>query len=1583
MNLVTAAAIKRPSTNLVSEERFLVSKETLKSGFLGIFNKAYSGDPRAMLAKLVLAPVISTDTIIMNEKKPKPTSQEERKERALINKQIKLWEEQRTKQGLSQYTTLKKVNGSDPHFVLSLPVLIAVSAADVAFQLRNLSPAPISNDELEFLSQHITFDIKTSEFKAQQVMSRANGLPQNAVMMLTECLIGVKYVSNNNRVVMFAEFKITQDQAQYLVSKDWLEIRPLDLYPLFTMWVDEEFVPKYYGKKSFPLSKIAATMPAHNDGDERVDSYGIAIDMGGRPLYIPHKCDNTDKYESLFNNAGAQSNGSFCLRDIGSEDKSPTLPANIPILVDWVNNKFTYSNSMGKPTILPMEHLRKCNASMAMRLLAERNIDDKLLGSMEMFAKTTSINVRAADYIQTMDLQHEMTDVERQFMETAKSQGSIEIEEYFSRAVMVKVKIDPNFVPRMMDLTMGTDPIFLPVARFVSALHTGMLNNLEALYVKYAVTTITEALGRITLIARYGRHIDEVRAEANSINKKALDQGIDSAWTPPAAPLLTKKFSSEDSGVLPHQAKIRNVLRDSPDFAILSVDAGGGKSLLSITDILYEIMHDRSAPYLIMCPSHLVANYVSEIVEFTDGKVNTIPVTSFNIHTTGYKRFGEILKSAPINTVLVVDYDVLKFRAVSATYGTASVDVFPVIEFIRQFKPGYVMCDESHFLKNAKSARTRAVLSLISDIPKKRLASGTLNPDSPSDFPGQIALLDPTIFGTRDQFNETYGEDVKGGRVLKWRTSGPNSIGRVMAKLKESVVWAQAKRKEWACALPEREDRFISTSLTPKQQEMYAAIFDDMVRQIKTKASEGKDKNAKRLLDSLVGKKANKGEEEDFGDLGEADEEDNNPADDSEDIGASLQPYLADIERFVTNPSFHPYARNGLVLPDGSRIPPLTGEDLKSPKILAIEHLLKNHFSNPANGKAIIFTNYTDSARAIFDSMSPELKASGMLYVASQKTEMVNAFKTNPNIKWMVGIRTSLEVGLNLQIANLLVRAEGVWNPGQQEQGDSRICRPYFGKGGDKRPKLYFDTVVADRTIDITKAARLRAKQVALAKFENTNDPRYESIEDIPIIPMTLDNIQTQNDFDSNLRAYAEAMTQLNNVVKTENAEYKAKIEAEGGFKFTQIEQGPTPPDAALLSRVPYAMGTELYAASDMGLIRIDNYLNIESAVDEDEDDSEEGEEDHSGAIDAQLKAVIGLRCHTELGDGVIYGGKGKNGVLKRVNVNLDDGTQVRFIHVTNGFIITRTETNGVDMRNMIAKAAGLNVTADITVPGTNQRAAKMTQKQLREEEKRKQIELDRKAKDEKDLFKTKISVGLELTLVNGYMRLSFVPGKDAKVAKIMQAQGFKTDPLYVYTRIKDYKHLINQATLWADAGFNFDSKQDNQTFELLVQELNTGALKSHRNYAQLTGNAGFKNFYRQTWKASSDKKMLQMFALVTDGGDKDPAALRKAQKTGAAPNYGVAYLCLPYGGGHPATNRAINSKFKAPATRWFKSDNSLSIFVSNLTGVRKVIEELKASGIQVNNIPEINDAARSVKKIVPKNDETIDLHVKEEKKAK
>lgn len=1577
---ITAFAQARPLTNLLPDATYTLPASKTRTGFLGFFGKKYTGEARRVMMRIALSPLF--DTRLLPTVRPRASSEEG----GVDIKGIREWE--KTRADLPKVTSVRKVNGSDPHFELDLPV-VTLSKYNLHVVFGLFSKAPVPPEALEEVARMA--DGQGTELFPPNIVFGNAGLNNDVESLLRTCLIGVVYKFAHGLCYASLRLRISKEECEHLVSEDWISIRPVDVYPLFSAWVGAEFVARNYGNSAISISKIATTLPPHLEGDERVDQYGVGINLAGTPLYIPAKLDNTEKYESLFTVAGSNPDGSFSLFSLDPEQAASKakLPVNVPVLTDWVNFKFSYTNSSGRIEVMPLEHIRKCTASMAVNMINSGKVDlARIADWAERYCPRVGLSTALNAYLSDSDLTalQDAQDIYSwvaPMMRNATQRGLTvaqflrQIEGEFTRGARKKSEypIGSEFTSD------SSSPAFKFVGRLFAQMAPAIVSNLDALYVSYAVSTVTEDLGWIAIFAHYGQDMAITRATAEAATSAAKNQGVDPNWTPPDLPLITKKFGEDDAGFIPHQAKSRNILKDSPDNAVISVDAGGGKSLLSITDILYEIKAKRNAPYLIGCPSHLVANYVSEIVEFTDGMVNVIPITSYNIRTTGYERFTQILSSAPINTIIVFDYDALKFRARSAVYGTAQVEIFPVIELIRRFKPGYVMMDESHLLKNAGSTRYRALMSLVADIPKKRIASGTLNPDSPSDLPGQIAILDPSVLGSREDFNNRFGLDYSGGRVRDWK---PDAGAAALSLIKNSCVWVEAKRKEWACALPPRRDRFLAVDLTDAQREIYNALFDDMVQSIRKKAET--NKNAKRLLDGLTGKKASKEDEDAFGDLnddGALTDSTEDILDDEGDIGAGLQPYLAAIEQFVSNPAGHPYAQNGFVSGDtgtvpGKRHPPLSGDDLKSPKALALNQVLNDWFkSNKA--KAIVFVNYQSTADALFAAMDPELQAKGFVYRASQKVELVNRFRKDPSVAWMIGIRKSMEVGLNLQVAGLLVRMEGVWTPGEQEQGDSRIARPYFGKGGDQRPMLQFDTIVANHTIDVTKAARLRAKIVALAKFENAHDPRYQGIPSIPVFPMTLDYIQNNNDFGSNLAKYEESMSMLSSVIKEDYAEYRDRIMSEGGFKFTPVKRAPTPPEAAMLSRVPYAQGTELYAPADLGLVRLDNFLGTEmDTTDDEEDESEQDdvqEDEETGndprreAIRAQLQLIMGLRCHTEYGEGEIVGGAaGSSAFITRVRVRFDDGTTARNLRSTNVFVVTRTETNSKDLRHLLAKAAGLPVVGDITVPGNNLRVTKVTKKMEREEQQKREEaeEAQRKARKSGTT-----GVALQLSIINGYMRLSYA-GDDGPTKKALQAIGFKLDQPYVATRIRDHKHLIAQATEWQRGGFDTSRDVDNDSLSWLAHELASGGLRTHKHYANAV-QRGFQNYLRRVWKPSADKTLLNIFALITDGGADDPAVQRRAAKDGVDPSYGIAYLCLPYGAGFPATKEAIKEAYRRPATRWVIHQGTMSMFVGSLDAVRSVFATMRDAGITLNNKDELERQAKSVRRVPAKKDSTLD----------
>lgn len=148
--------------------------------------------------------------------------------------------------------------------------------------------------------------------------------------------------------------------------------------------------------------------------------------------------------------------------------------------------------------------------------------------------------------------------------------------------------------------------------------------------------------------------------------------------------------------------------------AILADDMGLGKSLQAIE----VLKRTKRFPAIICCPSFLKFNWIDELNKFypdarvfvCQGQTAQMPKKLFDI--------------------FVVNYDILQFW----------VDAFLAA------KVGFLVFDESHFVKNKDAKRTKAALKLSQRTDGVLLMSGTPIENKPVEIFYQVALLDNTIF---------------------------------------------------------------------------------------------------------------------------------------------------------------------------------------------------------------------------------------------------------------------------------------------------------------------------------------------------------------------------------------------------------------------------------------------------------------------------------------------------------------------------------------------------------------------------------------------------------------------------------------------------------------------------------------------------------------------------------------------------------------------------------------------------------------------------------------------------------------------
>ena len=1020
-----------------------------------------------------------------------------------------------------------------------------------------------------------------------------------------------------------------------------------------------------------------------------------------------------------------------------------------------------------------------------------------------------------------------------------------------------------------------------------------LLANQEVMFRRYSVLNVLNMTAITTLFVKHAPNYAAI-AQTDRTDREAYlkQEEVDPNYKAEAVPQIKKGLN-----YMPHQNKAHRKTARGPKFVIYGVDAGGGKTIIIMTNILLEMKKGTCRRPVVACPAHLVSQYVKECVYVTEGRLNIIPVTNTTMKSHGEEKLFQMITNAPLNTLVVTDFNFLKGKGQDVAYGNRSIPLFRNAEFMRQFEFDLIAIDESHYLKNSKSNRREAVSRFIFDIPQKRLASGTFVSDTMKDVVSQYALFDPTVFGSEEHFKNEFGDTVKGGKVLSWK---PGAERDIRMRMNEHAVYVQAKRKEWAALLPDATERFLGVELTPNQRILYASILDETTKMIEEAAA--KNPELKELMES----------------------EDDSRADELE---ALLRPYMARLERFLSAPMTDPAA--ALFLKDEA--------DQVSPKVAKVYQICKEHLDKQLPGKILIFTQYTASAEAVAQFAPPELKKLIVHYTADSKIEAKAAFENDDKKKIMVGVSQSMDTGLNLQHVSRLIRMETVWTPGVLEQGNSRVNRPELKKT-ELRKQIYFDWLVVNRTVDITKVSRLIAKLISKTKFDEYDNPMYDAVPDMPQVPITLESISTNNDFKEELLDYLEAYQTLDSVKKED---YRLYREQHPELVPVEVPQGGLLPNSKLMSRVPYVPEMDIYGTAQLGLIRYDEFVRQDmEALDEDEGGEDEANEDDEGGEDGgdstdpkvlkqqQVREAIRkerehLRdrgAHTAYGDGVIIG-LGK----RRVRIRLADGSVVRPLKMET-YIITRSETNGIDMRNELLKQVGqIPIDKPITVPAADSPQDKK-----------------RKGKSKQETVEPTevgLSAEFDFTIINDYLGLMYRGGAsdNPEVSSALQNMGFRISPEYVFSKVPGPVVLIGLFRAWKAKGFTIDKKA-NALFKMIYT-----TIKSNKTLLRSFGFAtqmSLRNFYREEIRPSADQKELKVYPLIQDGnffvmlptkGQAANKAATRVQPTG---------IRWKHGGGHDEMIRFVVSKVEA----------------------KKVLQEIVESGITIDNIKELNTQFTSLK---------------------
>ena len=756
----------------------------------------------------------------------------------------------------------------------------------------------------------------------------------------------------------------------------------------------------------------------------------------------------------------------------------------------------------------------------------------------------------------------------------------------------------------------------------------------------------------------------------------------------------------------------------------------------------------------------------------------------------------------------------------------------------------------------------------------------------------------------------------------------------ILRTLNANCRYVSVKRKEWAAVLPPRiESMEHFVEMSPEQKRWYDAIlFGDeasgemgILNSLKEAALKNKDL-AKLLGLGDYAKMDSKDREDMVNEL----DEDDKTSEMTGGLDELLRPYLARLEQYLVAPGRD---KLGAVK--------LEGLDRVSPKVEELVKIYREHTGAKIPGKILVFTNQVASAEEMYNNLPEDIKARTIAYTSGQKAACGSEFETNPNKDMMIGVSQSMDTGLNLQFCSRLVRIETVMSPGALEQGNSRIGRPNI-KATETRPATYYDWILCSGTIDITKVAYLLTKKVRIASVEEAANPAYSGLEVPELFNLSLDNIRENNTREA-LAPYLGPNGMYRNFLMCEKQDYddfrnqnKHLLDEKGRLRMVKLEKGEDLKGSAIMRRIPYVPGLNLYGADQLGLVRLDQHLQLNEVASEDEDSESEADENPVStgdeAEDAALTnrrefmaKVLGLNVHTEAGEGVVTGAKVRVG---KVRVKLTTG-EVIYASILSTFVITKPQTSGKDIRQALAKMSGtipLDTPSD--VPDTKKLVP--TKKVIKE------------VKEEQTVDKNSY-LSLDLLVSNDIVGLAFAdPASDKKTAKILSAMKFLPTPSHYYAKIANPQVMLRFFKAVQAAGYQMNKQQSE-----LLANFYTKWLGMRANATSLFGMANAtkqKNFYQLTHKPNPDRKIVNAYVSTENG---------------------AVYLCLPSMG--DKGNTALVQKVHVPGVKFYVAPIQLIRYFNSPMEAAAFLKKLEVSGLLLTNEKDLHKDFAALRREIPK----------------
>jgi SNF2 family DNA or RNA helicase len=289
-------------------------------------------------------------------------------------------------------------------------------------------------------------------------------------------------------------------------------------------------------------------------------------------------------------------------------------------------------------------------------------------------------------------------------------------------------------------------------------------------------------------------HIIQVRETAH--RNDLLAPFIKANKLPVIESLKAKPFPYQVEGILFCTAAGRTILAD---------DMGLGKTIQAIS--MAQLMHEHFniEKVLIICPTSLKYQWLSEIEKFTTAAAKVIEGNYLNRKEI-YKETGHLYKIA--------------------SYHMAVND----IELINNYKPDLIILDEAQRIKNWQTKISQTIKKLQSK--HALVLTGTPLENKLQELYSLVQFVNPLLLGSLYNFISQHEQADETGKVV-----GYKDLHLIKEKLKGILL--RRTKKEVLQQLPARMDKNLFVDITNEQKEVYADYYERVVKLVNRWRSTG------------------------------------------------------------------------------------------------------------------------------------------------------------------------------------------------------------------------------------------------------------------------------------------------------------------------------------------------------------------------------------------------------------------------------------------------------------------------------------------------------------------------------------------------------------------------------------------------------------------------------------------------------------------------------------------------------------------------------------------------------------------------